>query len=87
MTIIGLSTPPDGTTPYSEGMHTIVIIYSVLFQMLAWIATLIAMRGYKLTGARMKEIRRSMQCEGCDQQRNERRKRNAEMADDRSGAG
>lgn len=56
VTIIGLSTLPDGTTPYSEGMHTIVIILFCVVPMLAWIATLIAMRGYKLTGARMKEI-------------------------------
>lgn len=52
VTIIGLSTLPDGTTPYSEGMHTIVIILFCVVPMLAWIA----MRGYKLTGARMKEI-------------------------------
>ena len=57
VTIIGLSTLPDGTTPYSEGMHTIVIILFCVVPMLAWIATLIAMRGYKLTGARMKEIK------------------------------
>lgn len=56
VTIIGLSTLPDGTTPYSEGMHTMVIILFCVVPMLAWIATLIAMRGYKLTGARMKEI-------------------------------
>ena len=56
--------------------------------MLAWIATLIAMRGYNLTGARMKEIqainavRKDAISKGM-----KRRKRNAEMADDRSGAG
>lgn len=36
VTIIGLSTLPDGTTPYSEGMHTIVIILFCVVPMLAW---------------------------------------------------
>lgn len=56
VTAIGLATLPDGTTPYSEGMHTLVIILFCIVPMLAWIATLAAMHGYKLTGARMKEI-------------------------------
>lgn len=56
VTAIGLSTLPDGTTPYSDGMHTLVIILFCIVPMLAWIATLVAMHGYKLTGARMKEI-------------------------------
>jgi len=53
---IGISTLPDGYTPYSDGMHIVVIILFCIVPMLAWIATLIAMKGYKLTGARMKEI-------------------------------
>ncbi len=53
---IGIATLPDGYTPYSEGMHAIVVVLFCVVPMLAWIATLIAMRGYKLTGARMKEI-------------------------------
>ncbi len=56
VTAIGLSTLPDGTTPYSDGMHTLVIILFCIVPMLAWIATLVAMHGYKLTGAHMKEI-------------------------------
>lgn len=56
VTAIGLSTLPDGTTPYSEGMHVLVILLFCIVPMIAWIATLVAMRGYKLTGARMKEI-------------------------------
>lgn len=56
VTAIGLSMLPDGTTPYSDGMHTLVIILFCIVPMLAWIATLAAMHGYKLTGARMKEI-------------------------------
>jgi Na+/melibiose symporter-like transporter len=56
LSFIGISTLPDGYTPYSDGMHIVVIILFCVVPMLAWIATLIAMRGYKLTGARMKEI-------------------------------
>lgn len=53
---IGISTLPDSTTPYSAGMQGVVIILFCVIPMLAWIATLVAMKGYKLTGARMKEI-------------------------------
>lgn len=53
---IGITTLPDGNTPYAEGMHMIVVILFCVVPMLAWIATLIAMKGYTLTGARMKEI-------------------------------
>lgn len=54
--IIGISTLPDGNTPYSEGMHGVVVILFCVVPMLAWVATLFAMKGYTLTGARMKEI-------------------------------
>ena len=37
-------------------MHGLVIILFCVVPMIAWIATLISMHGYKLTGARMKEI-------------------------------
>lgn len=53
---IGIATLPDSTTPYAEGMHWVVIILFCAVPMLAWIATLIAMKGYTLTGKRMKEI-------------------------------
>ena len=53
---IGIQTLPDGNTPYAEGMHGVVVILFCVVPMLAWIATLIAMKGYSLTGARMKEI-------------------------------
>lgn len=56
LSFIGISTLPDGYTPYSDGMHIVVIILFCVVPMLAWIATLIAMKGYKLTGPRMKEI-------------------------------
>ena len=56
VTAIGLSQLPDGTTPYADGMHGMVILLFCIVPMIAWIATLIAMKGYTLTGQRMKEI-------------------------------
>lgn len=53
---IGLSTLPDGTTQYKEGMHMIVVILFCVVPMIAWIATLAAMHRYQLTGERMREI-------------------------------
>lgn len=53
---IGISTLPDSTTPYAPGMQGVVIVLFCVVPMLAWIATLVAMKGYNLTGARMKEI-------------------------------
>lgn len=54
--MIGIQTLPDSNTPYAEGMHGVVIILFCVVPMIAWIATLIAMKGYTLTGAKMKEI-------------------------------
>ena len=56
ITVIGLTRIPDGTTAYVDGMHSVVIVLFCVIPMLAWIATIIAMKGYKLTGERMKEI-------------------------------
>lgn len=56
LALIGIHTLPDGNTPYANGMHVVVILLFCVVPMLAWIATLIAMKGYSLTGARMKEI-------------------------------
>lgn len=56
VTIIGLENLPTITTPYSEGMNTIVIVLFCVIPMVAWAATLIAMKGYALTGEKMKEI-------------------------------
>ncbi len=44
------------TTPYVTGMNWVVIALFCIVPMVAWIATLIAMRGYALSGERMKEI-------------------------------
>lgn len=53
---IGIQTLPDGNTPYADGMHIVVVILFCVVPMVAWVATLIAMKKYSLTGARMKEI-------------------------------
>ena len=58
LALIGIHTLPDGNTPYAPGMHPVVIVLFCVVPMLAWIATLIAMKGYTLTGERMKEIQR-----------------------------
>ena len=47
---------PDASTPYVPGMKPVVILLFCIVPMLAWAAALIAMRGYTLTGERMKEI-------------------------------
>ena len=56
VSVIGLENLPTAETPYAPGMNWVVIVLFCIIPMAAWIATLIAMRGYKLTGARMKEI-------------------------------
>ena len=53
---IGLDKLPTALTPYVDGMNWLVIILFVIVPMIAWIMTLLAMKGYELTGARMKEI-------------------------------
>ena len=52
----GLSDLPTDSTPYSDGIKVAVIVMFCVIPMLAWAATLIAMKGYSLTGAKMKEI-------------------------------
>ena len=56
ITIIGLSDLPVAETPYAPGMNWVVIVLFCIVPMIAWIITLIAMKGYDLTGDRMKEI-------------------------------
>lgn len=56
LALIGIHVLPDGNTPYADGMHIVVVILFCVIPMIAWAATLIAMKGYTLTGARMKEI-------------------------------
>ena len=54
--MIGLSTLPGGDTPYSPGMKTAVIVLFCLIPMIAWSLTLVAMKGYSLTGEEMRHI-------------------------------
>ncbi len=52
----GLSELPDDGTPYSLGIKIAVIVMFCVIPMIAWAATLIAMKGYSLSGEKMKEI-------------------------------
>ena len=56
ISIIGLANLPTAETPYTDGMNWVVIILFCVIPMIAWALTLIAMKGYSLTGERMKEI-------------------------------
>lgn len=49
---------PGGDTPFVPGMNTVVIILFCVIPMVAWAATLLSMRGYILTGEKMKEIQK-----------------------------
>ena len=52
----GLSDLPTDSTPYSGGIKAAVIVMFCIIPMLAWAATLLAMKGYSLTGEKMKTI-------------------------------
>lgn len=52
----GVNELPNDATPYSPGIRVAVIIMFCVIPMIAWAATLIAMKGYSLTGEKMKEI-------------------------------
>ncbi|MCI8808238.1 MAG: sugar transporter, partial [Oscillospiraceae bacterium] len=52
----GLSDLPTDSTPYSGGIKVAVIVMFCVIPMLAWGATLLAMKGYTLTGEKMKTI-------------------------------
>ena len=56
VTIIGLENLPVAETPYAPGMNWVVIILFCVVPMIAWTLTLWAMKGYELSGPRMKEI-------------------------------
>lgn len=47
---------PNTTEPYSIGIKVAIIIMFCIVPMIAWAATLWAMKGYTLTGAKMKTI-------------------------------
>ena len=48
--------------PYTPGMNIVVLVLFCIIPMVAWIATLVAMKGYTLTGAKMKEIQAVNAC-------------------------
>ncbi len=52
----GVNELPNDATPYSPGIRVAVIIMFCVIPMIAWAATLVAMKGYSLTGEKMKEI-------------------------------
>lgn len=56
--IIGLDTLPTQYDSYVSGMNMVVIVLFCIIPMLSWIATIIAMKGYILTGDKMKEVQR-----------------------------
>lgn len=56
VSLIGLENLPTAETPYAPGMNWVVIILFCVIPMAAWAVTLIVMKGYELTGPRMKEI-------------------------------
>ena len=56
ISIIGLENLPTAETPYSSGMNWVVIVLFCVIPMVAWIVTLLVMKGYALTGDKMKEI-------------------------------
>ena len=56
VTIIGLENLPVAETPYAPGMNWVVIVLFCIVPMVAWALTLWAMKGYELSGPRMKEI-------------------------------
>lgn len=56
VSVIGLENLPTAETPYAPGMNWVVIVLFCIIPMVAWAATLLAMKNYELTGDRMKEI-------------------------------
>ena len=53
---------PGGDDPFVPNENWVVILLFCVIPMLAWAATLIAMKGYDLTGDRMKEIQAVNTC-------------------------
>ncbi len=53
---IGIDFLPLKSTPYTPGMNWVVIVLFCIIPMLAWIATLLAMKGYELDGRKVRII-------------------------------
>ena len=62
VSFIGLESLPTQYDPYTPGMNVVVIVLFCVIPMVAWAATLIAMKGYALTGEKMKEIQAVNAC-------------------------
>ena len=53
---IGYKGLPTKSTPYMEGMNWVVIALFCIIPMVAWVLTLLAMKGYALDGEKVKTI-------------------------------
>ena len=62
VSFIGLESLPTQYDPYTPDMNVVVIVLFCVIPMIAWAATLIAMKGYSLTGEKMKEIQAVNAC-------------------------
>ena len=62
VSFIGLESLPTQYDPYTPGMNVVVIVLFCVIPMVAWAATLIAMKGYSLTGEKLKEIQAVNAC-------------------------
>ena len=62
VSFIGLESLPTQYDPYTPGMNVVVIVLFCVIPMVAWAATLIAMKGHSLTGEKMKEIQAVNAC-------------------------
>ena len=62
VSFIGLESLPTQYDPYTPGMNVVVIVLFCVIPMVAWAATLIAMKGYSRTGEKMKEIQAVNAC-------------------------
>ena len=60
--VIGLAELPTQYDRYPPGMNWVVLVLFCVVPMIAWAATLIAMKNYSLTGERMKEIQAVNAC-------------------------
>ena len=56
VSLIGIKSLPTAETPFAPGMNAVVIILFCIVPMIAWVITIIAMKGYILTGGEMKKI-------------------------------
>jgi len=62
VSFIGLNSLPTQYDPYTPGMNVVVIVLFCVIPMIAWAATLLAMKNYSLTGEKMKEIQAVNAC-------------------------